>query len=75
MVVAVGHNIFEVTVTPIPDQRPPQFLVPEDDYIICECSLFTVTASDEICLPHNTPILHFKINFYEKGVPKDAEIY
>ena len=47
LVVAVGHNIFEVTGTPIRGQRPPQFLVPEghkillvtDDYVICECSL------------------------------------
>ena len=29
LVVAIGHNIFEVTATPICSQRPPQFLVPE----------------------------------------------
>ena len=29
LVVAVGHNIFEVTRTPIRGHRPPQFLVPE----------------------------------------------
>ena len=28
LVVAIGHNIFEVTGTPIRGQRPPQFLVP-----------------------------------------------
>ncbi len=41
LVVAVGHNIFEVTGTPIHGQRTPQFIVPEvtDDYVICECSL------------------------------------
>ncbi len=47
MVVAKGNNIFEVIETPIRDQRPPQFLLPEghkvlevtDDFVICECSL------------------------------------
>ena len=47
MVVAKDHNIFEVTLTHISCQRPPQLPVPEghkflevtDDYIICECSL------------------------------------
>ena len=43
LVVAIGHNIFEVN----RGQMPPQFLVPEghkilkvtDEYVICECSL------------------------------------
>ncbi len=34
LVVAVGHNIFEVTGTPIRGQRPPQFLVPEGHKIL-----------------------------------------
>ncbi len=28
LVVALGHNIFEVTGTPIRDLRPPKFVVP-----------------------------------------------
>ncbi len=32
LVVVVGHNIFEVTGTPICGQRPPQLLVPEGHF-------------------------------------------
>ena len=57
LVVARGHNIFEVTGTPIRGQRPPQFLVPEgheilevtDDYVIKECSLLAI----RMCLKPN----------------------
>ena len=57
MFVTGGHNIFEVTVTPIRGQRPPQFLVPEgheilevtDDYVIKECSLLAI----RMCLKPN----------------------
>ena len=34
LVVAVGHNIFEVIGTTIRGQRPPQFLVPEGHKIL-----------------------------------------
>ena len=39
LVVAVGHNIINVTVSPIRVQRTPQFLEVIGDYVICECSL------------------------------------
>ena len=52
LVVAVGHNIFEVTGTPIRGQRSQQFLVPvghkilevTDDYVICECSQIMINT-------------------------------